>query len=239
MPLCTDTSLPLLHADDHLLVLDKPAGLLCVPGRGEDKQDCLSARAQQHFPDALIVHRLDMATSGLLLMARGPAAQRDLSQQFALRQIHKRYSAIVAGDCRDGKATSDWQLIDLPIAVDWPNRPLRTINRVDGKPSQTRWRCVAFDPLRQVSRLDLEPVTGRSHQLRVHLQAIGHPIVGDPLYAPPAWLAASPRLLLHATRLAFRHPQSQQERQFDCPDRFGSDWPAAAQNALHGPVHCA
>ena len=231
----------LLYADDHLLVLDKPPDLLCVPGRGEDKQDCLSSRVQRQFPDALIVHRLDMATSGLLLMARGLAAQRQLNHQFEQRLVTKRYSAIVAGDCRvtanttgiagtaSAAGTADgWHVIDLPIAVDWPNRPLRTIDPVNGKPSQTHWRCTGHDLLRHVSRLELAPVTGRSHQLRVHLQAIGHPILGDALYAQPDWAAASPRLLLHASQIQFSHPHSAQPVSFECPDRFAVDWPCAA-----------
>ena len=216
-----------LFADASLLVLDKPAGLLSVPGRGADKQDCLSRRVQAQFADALVVHRLDMATSGLLLMARGLAPQQHLNRQFSERSVEKRYSAIVSGDCRNmGQAhPTDWQTIDLPIAVDWPNRPLRHIDQLHGKPSQTRWRCLRFDPRSNSSRLELEPLTGRSHQLRVHLQAIGHPILGDPLYAPAALAAASPRLLLHATAIAFSHPLLETPMQFDCPDPFGADWP--------------
>ena len=234
----------LLHADKHLLVLNKPAGLLCVPGRGEDKQDCLSARVQQQFPDALIVHRLDMATSGLLLMARGLEAQRALNWQFEQRLVHKRYAAIVAGHC--GRApdsahssATDWQRIDLPIAVDWPNRPLRKIDPLVGKPSETLWRCTEYDAQRDVSRLELAPVTGRSHQLRVHLQAIGHPILGDALYAPPRWIAASPRLLLHADLIQFQHPHSGESVTFRCADGFATDWLGTTHNALHSPAHSA
>ena len=191
-----------IYADEHLLVLNKPAGLLSVPGKGADKQDCLSARVQEIYPDALVVHRLDMATSGLMLMARGPAMQAALSKLFETRAIHKRYLAVV-----DGKMTSsiDWQLIDLPIALDWPNRPLRIISAT-GKPSHTRWRALQYDAGRNTTRVELEPVTGRSHQLRVHLKSLGHPILGDALYAPANLQAKAGRLLLHACDLRFSHP---------------------------------
>ena len=218
------TNLTLVFEDDSLLVLNKPSGLLSVPGRGEDKQDCLSSRVQQHFPDALVVHRLDMATSGLLLMARGIAMQRALSSLFERRQIHKRYVAVVAGQLHAQALSTGgadgWQLIDLPIAVDWPRRPLRIIDAALGKSSQTRWRSLRFAADLQTSRVELEPLTGRSHQLRVHLQAIGHPILGDQLYAPAEILAASPRLLLHATSLVFVHPQTGEPLRFDCQPDF-------------------
>ena len=192
------------HVDPALLVLEKPAGLLSVPGRGPDKQDCLSARVQQQYPDAQIVHRLDMATSGLMLMARGAQALSILNRAFANRQIDKRYQALVCG--RPACDDSLWQEIDLPIAVDWPNRPLRVIT-ADGKPSLTRWRLVdTAHPA--ITRIDLEPVTGRSHQLRVHLQAIGHPIVGDPLYGRDDEAGRADRLMLHATHIRLHHPLS-------------------------------
>jgi len=201
--------LDLVHADAHLLVLEKPAGLLCVPGRGADKQDCLAARAQRVYPDALVVHRLDMATSGLWLMARGAEMQRRLSLAFAQREVSKRYLAVVAGRLE----AADWATIDLPIAADWPNRPLRIVDREHGKPSQTRWRSLEFLPPVPgagggggCTRVELEPITGRSHQLRVHLKALGHPILGDALYAPSDVQARAPRLLLHATELRLSHP---------------------------------
>jgi tRNA pseudouridine32 synthase/23S rRNA pseudouridine746 synthase len=199
--------LQIVHADAHLLVIVKPAGLLSVPGRGADKQDCLAARVQRLVPDALVVHRLDMATSGLLLMARGPAIQRILSRAFADRQVGKRYVAVVAGRLDAPlSACGGWALIDLPLAADWPNRPRRIVDPVRGKPSQTRWRVLAFDAGADATRLELEPITGRSHQLRVHLQSLGHPILGDSLYAPPEVRLRSPRLLLHATALQLAHP---------------------------------
>ncbi len=206
--------LPLVYSDDTFIVLDKPAGLLCVPGRGPDKQDCLSARAQQAFPGACIVHRLDMATSGLVLLARHASAQRALSLAFANRQVHKRYEAVVDGVAKGPAGADTWQTIDLPIALDWPRRPLRIIAAANGKPSTTRWRVMASDAALGLSRLALEPVTGRSHQLRVHLAAIGHAILGDAWYAAPAVTARSPRLLLHATQLRLAHPATGAPVQF-------------------------
>ena len=213
--------------DDALLVLDKPAGLLCVPGRGADKQDCLSARVQAQYPDALIVHRLDMATSGLLLMARGLAAQQMLSLTFAERRVHKQYTAVVRGlvpDPPESPAEPDssngWGLIDLPIAADWPRRPLRIIDAARGKPSQTRWRIESRNSAANTTRLLLEPLTGRTHQLRVHLQAIGHPIVGDALYGADEPSAQPGRLHLHASALAFAHPVTSELLQFTSTATF-------------------
>lgn len=202
-----------LYADDTLLVLDKPGGLLAVPGRGAGKQDCLSARVQARYPDALVVHRLDMATSGLMVMARGPAAQRALSKAFAARQVGKRYIAVVAG--RLDAPPQDWGLIDLPIIVDWPNRPMRIVDHQRGKPSLTRWRVLGGDETGTCTRVELEPVTGRSHQLRVHLHELGHPILGDTLYAPPDVQARAGRLLLHACALRFAHPLTDEALVFE------------------------
>lgn len=190
------------YADDFLLVFDKPSGLLSVPGRGADKQDCLASRVQARYPDALIVHRLDMSTSGLMVMARGAAAQRELSKAFAIRTVKKRYIAVVAG--RLEAPPQGWGVIDLPIVVDWPNRPLRIIDHQMGKPSLTRWRVLGHEETG--TRVELEPITGRSHQLRIHLRELGHPILGDALYAPPDVQALSARLLLHAWSLRFVHP---------------------------------
>ncbi len=235
--------LGVLYADAHLLVLDKRAGLLCVPGRGPDKQDCLSTRARAQFADALIVHRLDMATSGLLLMARTAAAQRALSAQFEQRLVRKRYVAVVHGllplpspdqnndgppnctpladDSADGLPPAQgWSLIDLPIAADWARRPLRVIDPLHGKTSQTYWRCMQQDLPAGTSRVLLAPITGRSHQLRVHLQALGHPILGDALYSPPEVQAMAPRLLLHACALGFRHPHTGAWLHFASPPTF-------------------
>lgn len=205
-----------VYADAHLLVLNKPAGLLSVPGKGADKQDCLSARVQKIYPDALIVHRLDMATSGLMLMARGAVVQTALSKLFELRAILKRYVAVVDGHMLQ---SADWQVIDLPIALDWPNRPLRIV-QADGKPSQTRWRALLHDSAANTTRVELEPITGRSHQLRVHLNALGRPIVGDCLYAPLDMQAKSTRLLLHASALQFMHPAGGERMAFENAPEF-------------------
>lgn len=207
----------MLYVDDFLIVLDKPSGLLSVPGRGPDKQDCLSTRVQVRYPDALVVHRLDMATSGLLVMARGTAMQRALSTAFSERRVHKCYEAMTHGAMVATAAT--WHTITLPIAVDWPNRPLRVVD-VAGQPSTTRYQVLQIAPDQQTTRVALEPVTGRTHQLRVHLQAIGHPIVGDTLYAPATVQHQSPRLLLHASNLAFTHPATGEPLQFTIAPDF-------------------
>ena len=207
-----------LYIDDTLLILDKPSGLLAVPGRGPDKADCLSARVQIRYPDALIVHRLDMATSGLMVMARGPATQRALSMAFAARAVKKRYIALVAG--RLEAPPEGWGLIDLPLVGDWPNRPRQVVDYQLGKPSLTRWRVLSHDESGAWTRVELEPVTGRSHQLRVHLRELGHPILGDDLYAPPEVRDLAQRLLLHAAWLSFAHPVTGTRLVFERPAPF-------------------
>lgn len=195
-----------VYMDDALLALNKSSGLLSVPGRGTDKQDCASARAQQLYADARVVHRLDMATSGLMLMARGPEMQRLLNRAFIERRICKRYIALVAGHLEP--TPSVWNDIDLPLMADWPRRPLQKVDCA-GRPSHTRWRIVAWEEDARgypCTRLELEPITGRSHQLRVHLQAIGHAILGDALYGPPDQDGATSRLMLHASSLSLIHP---------------------------------
>ncbi|GAB4117484.1 MAG: RluA family pseudouridine synthase [Sideroxydans sp.] len=184
--------------DEHLLIVNKPAGLLSVPGRGEDKQDCLWARIRRDFPEALVVHRLDMATSGLMLFARNRPMQRQLSILFQQRQICKRYEAVVAGRMKPAEGE-----IDLPLCADWPQRPRQRIDTLHGKPALTRYRVLDAQDSR--TRVALEPVTGRTHQLRLHLAAIGYPILGDALYGEAA---SAPRLLLHACMLGFTHPVS-------------------------------
>ena len=195
--------LELMFVDDSLIVVNKPSGLLSVPGRAEGMEDCLSSRVQQQFPDALVVHRLDMATSGLLVMARGLPMQQALSAAFAQRQVHKRYEAVVHGQVDAPRDA--WRTVDLPIRVDWPRRPLRVIDPT-GQASISHVQLLDWDAPTRTSRVALEPETGRSHQLRVHLQAIGHPILGDALYAPADVAAAAPRLLLHACHLSLAHP---------------------------------
>lgn len=203
----SDFSLACLYEDEHLVVLNKPSSLLSVPGRGPDKQDCLIHRAVLRWPDALVVHRLDMATSGLIILARSKAVQRALGDAFAARSIHKRYTAIVDGTPTAAQNTP-WAWVDAPLICDWERRPLQKVDHATGKPSQTRF-CIA--PSQQgvppgCTRLWLEPITGRSHQLRVHMLHIGHPILGDALYASDSVLRLSPRLCLHASDLQFAHP---------------------------------
>ena len=204
-----------LHADDALLAVDKPAGLLAVPGRGADKQDCLAVRVQERWPDALVVHRLDQATSGLMLFARGADLQRRLSRAFAARQIDKHYVAVVAGRMPAASGR-----IELPLMADWPRRPLQKVDALAGKPSITDWQLTGYDDAQQTSRLALQPLTGRTHQLRLHLAAIGHPILGDALYAPPDIVERAPRLLLHAGALAFDHPLDGTRLQLRCEPPF-------------------
>lgn len=206
-------SLTPLHLDDALVVVDKPAGLPSVPGRPAELHDCMASRVQALVPDALVVHRLDMATSGLLVFARSKAAQSALGDAFARREVAKRYVAVVAGELAHDEGE-----IDLPLIADWPRRPLQKVDHATGKPSLTRYRVIARQPGR--TRVALEPLTGRSHQLRVHLLALGHPIVGDTLYAPPEVAAQSPRLLLHAHTLAFAHPASGEALSFESPLPF-------------------
>ena len=193
--------LEVVFADDFLVVIDKPSGLLSVPGRGEDKADCALSRVQISFPDSLTVHRLDMATSGLLLFARSKEMQRALSGQFARGEVSKGYIADVWGvpEAASGE-------INLPLITDWPRRPLQKVDWEAGKPSVTRYKTLSVSG--RFSRLALVPLTGRSHQLRVHLAEIGHPILGDEFYAQAEALAARPRLALHAASLEFVHPVS-------------------------------
>jgi tRNA pseudouridine32 synthase / 23S rRNA pseudouridine746 synthase len=205
----------LLHADDSLIVVDKSEGLLSVPGRGADKQDCLATQVQTRWPDALVVHRLDMSTSGLMLLARGVASQRALSMAFEARKVQKRYVAIV-----DGVMADDVGIIELPLAADWPRRPLQKVDHVAGKPALTRWCVLDRQAGSSQTRIELEPVTGRTHQLRVHLQAIGHSIIGDPLYGSADTLAAASRLLLHASRLELAHPLTGAALSFACTPPF-------------------
>ena len=194
----------------------KPSGMLSVPGRGPDKQDCLSARLAQAGLPSMVVHRLDQATSGLMLFARSAEMQRQLSHAFAQRQVNKQYLACVAGHL---PPSDDWQLIDAPIAADWPRRPLRIVAD-NGQSSQTLWRSLGpcmgrtTDGNSAGTWLALRPLSGRTHQLRVHLQHIGHPIWGDAMYAPPGVQACAPRLMLHAQRLAFTHPATGQALDF-------------------------
>ncbi|MCV6627852.1 MAG: pseudouridine synthase [Cellvibrionaceae bacterium] len=193
----------IIYQDQDMLVVNKPSGLLSVPGRGPDKQDCLINRLLPEFPNARIVHRLDMATSGLLLVALNHPAQVGLGRQFEQRQVEKHYTARVAG--RPAEAEG---LVDLPLICDWARRPIQVVDHQAGKPALTRYQCRAYLAELDATEVDLYPLTGRSHQLRVHMQALGHPILGDNFYAPTAIQAQSPRLCLHATRIQCQHPVS-------------------------------
>ncbi|WP_339636547.1 RluA family pseudouridine synthase [uncultured Sulfitobacter sp.] len=191
--------LVILHEDAEVLLVDKPSGLLSVPGKGEHLADCLIARVQAVFPEALLVHRLDRDTSGVMIFAMTPHAQRHLGLQFEKRMTRKTYVARVWGVPEEKSGT-----VDLPLIVDWPNRPLQKVCHETGKPAQTDWKMLKTDG--ETSRVRLFPKTGRSHQLRVHMLALGHPILGDPFYATgPA--RDFPRLMLHSEELRFNHPQ--------------------------------
>ncbi len=185
-----------LHADAAIVVVDKPSGLLSVPAKPPGPQDCMVARARAEWTDVRLVHRLDRDTSGVMVFARSALAQRHLGWQFERRQVEKSYVARVAG-----VVAGEAGRIELPLICDWPNRPRQMVCLETGKPAVTDWEVIGREP--GATRLRLRPLTGRSHQLRVHLMAIGHPILGDPLYGAPG---AAPRLQLHAETLGFRHP---------------------------------
>jgi tRNA pseudouridine32 synthase/23S rRNA pseudouridine746 synthase len=193
-----DTPLDILHEDHEILVVNKPAGLLSVPGKGPDLADCLIARLEAVYPQVLLVHRLDRDTSGVMVFGLTPHAQRHLGLQFEKRQTKKTYLARVAGRLEPKTGT-----VDLPLIVDWPNRPLQKVDHDTGKPAVTDWRVMKASD--DESRVKLFPQTGRSHQLRVHMLALGHPILGDPLYAPET-ADQYPRMMLHAEELRLRHP---------------------------------
>ena len=206
-----------LYDDDYLIVVDKPAGMLSVPGRGDHRQDCLTMRVQTLYSDALSVHRLDMATSGLIIFARGAKMQRVLSIAFEKRTIKKGYCALV-----HGHMMSDSGDISLPLIGDWERRPRQIVDHVHGRSALTHYRVTARsgEGINAISRVELEPVTGRSHQLRVHLMSIGHAILGDALYASPESSLHYSRLHLHATSIAFTHPRTQAAVRFDSAAPF-------------------
>jgi len=211
--------IPILYCDQAILVVDKPSGLLSVPGRGPDKQDCLLTRVQEQYPDALTVHRLDMETSGVSVIARNPEAHRTLSRFFQDRIVTKEYLAWV-----DGIPSENEGVIDFPLIADWPNRPRQKVDTEHGKPAKTRWKRIRSQEDRSLMRL--HPVTGRSHQLRVHMQKLGHPILGDPLYATEKAKQKAGRLLLHASRLAFPHPMEGKEIDISCQPPFPVRFPS-------------
>ena len=207
-----DVPLRIVHADHHLLVLDKPSGLLSVPGKGEHLADCLLTRAQRVYPEALLVHRLDRDTSGLIVFALTRMAQRFLSMEFEERRVKKVYMARLWGLLEPKTGT-----VDLPLTVDWPNRPLQHVNFETGRPAMTDWRVVRHEE--GTTRVRLMPKTGRSHQLRVHMKELGHPILGDPFYAEGA-ARDFPRLMLHAESLKINHPEGGRGFTFSAPVPF-------------------
>ena len=207
----TQPWLDLVCNGSEYLVFCKPTGLLSVPGKNEP--DCLETRVRDRFEDALIVHRLDMATSGIILFARGKTALADLGWQFESRTVEKRYVAVVSGTVDADEGT-----IDAPLRCDWPNRPLQMICHEQGRPATTHWKVLARG--NGWTRLALTPVTGRSHQLRVHLTSIGHPILGDEWYGDETSQNAANRLLLHAEYLAFTAPGDGPRVEVTCPAPF-------------------
>lgn len=207
-----DTPLDMVHVDDEILVFDKPSGLLSVAGKTDDLADCLEARANAAFPGARPVHRLDKDTSGLIVFARTPEALAHIGLQFEKRQTDKTYQALIWG-----QPSEDSGLVDQPLKADWPNRPKQHISAQEGRPAQTEWRVIdRSEPVRVL----LRPLTGRTHQLRVHMAFLGHPILGDNLYAHAAALAASERLCLHACALSFTHPSKGTMLQFSSKAPF-------------------
>lgn len=208
----TDEQPVVLHADHQVLVVSKPAGLLSVPGRGDDRTDCLIERLRGAFPTVLLVHRLDLDTSGVMVFGLTAHAQRHLSKQFEERKTRKTYLARLWGRLQPKTGT-----VDLPLIVDWPNRPRQKVDHDQGRPAQTDWRVIRAND--DETRVRLSPVTGRSHQLRVHMASLGHPILGDPLYATGA-AAEFPRLMLHAETLRFKHPETGVMQGFSAPVPF-------------------
>jgi len=207
-----DVPLAVLHADHEIVVVDKPPGLLTVPGKGPGLADCLIARLRAVYPEVLLVHRLDRDTSGVMVFALTPAAQRHLGRQFEKRRVAKTYAARVWGAVAAREGT-----VDLPLTVDWPNRPRQKVDHDKGRAAVTDWKVQRVEG--ETTRLRLYPRTGRSHQLRVHMAEIGHPILGDPLYAT-GQAADAPRLMLHAEELRLRHPDGGRGLRFRAPLPF-------------------
>jgi tRNA pseudouridine32 synthase/23S rRNA pseudouridine746 synthase len=207
-----DPYLSVIHRDDDILVLAKPSGLLSVPGKPAEHADCLESRARQAYPQAMTIHRLDKDTSGVVVMGMNRKAHADISMQFETRKTAKSYIARVWGRMAEDKGR-----VDLPIACDWPNRPKQMVDHENGRAAQTDWEVVEREIM--ATRLRLHPATGRSHQLRVHMLSLGHPILGDNFYAHTQAYAAADRLQLHAETLSFQHPADKRLCVFtdDCP----------------------
>jgi len=210
-----DSPLDILHLDEHLLIANKPSGLLTVPGKGPENQACLFKQALGFNPNARIAHRLDQATSGIVMFPLSYPCLKQLTYQFERREIHKRYVAVV-----DGLIESETGEVKLPLICDWPNRPRQKVCFEQGKAAHTRFQVLSRDTAHDSTRVELEPVSGRTHQLRVHMLSLGHPILGDRLYAPDAALNKAPRLLLHAQELWLNHPITQDAIHIRCPASF-------------------
>jgi tRNA pseudouridine32 synthase/23S rRNA pseudouridine746 synthase len=210
----TEPFLDVVHQDEDLLVINKPSGLLSVPGKREGLQDCVASRAAERYPGARVVHRLDMDTSGILVLAMSSAAHRHLGLQFERRHVSKTYVARVQGHMGGDEGT-----IDLPLRCDWPNRPKQMVDPIEGRKAVTHYKVLSRDE-DGTTRVELYPVTGRSHQLRVHLLSLGHPILGDTLYATGEALHAASRLQLHAERLELHHPQGGDRITYRAPVPF-------------------
>lgn len=207
-----DVPLTILHRDEAVLIVNKPSGLLSVPGKLEGRQDCLISRIAAEIPNVLLVHRLDCDTSGVMVFALTKAAQGQLGKQFEHRQTDKTYVARVWGHLAPESGR-----VDLPLCADWPNRPRQMVSHEHGRPAQTDWQVIGYEG--DTTRVRLHPLTGRSHQLRVHMAELGHPILGDPIYATgPA--RDFPRLMLHAETLSFRHPVGGERVTFSAPVPF-------------------
>ncbi len=206
--------LDIIHQDQDIVVLNKPSGLLSVPGRDPWHKDSLALRVLRVWPNACVVHRLDMATSGIIVLALKKSAQSHLGRQFQQKVIAKTYFASV-----EGIIDKDAGLIDLPLRCDWENRPRQIVDFELGKSSQTEWQVIKRN--RQTTLVKLTPLTGRTHQLRVHLQQLGHPIIGDEFYSSEFGKQLSPqRLALHAGSITLTHPATEERVTFDCPAPF-------------------
>ena len=202
-----------VYQDDHIIVLNKPSGLLSVPGKALEHRDSLQLRVQRVWPSATIVHRLDMATSGLMIMALNKASHRHISKQFETRLVKKTYYARIFGQPKHNEG-----VIELPLICDWPNRPKQMVDHERGKAACTHWSVISHNKMSTLVKL--EPITGRSHQLRVHMLALGHPILGDRLYAHEQALALSSRLCLHASKIIFTHPHTLETLTFESEYNF-------------------
>ncbi len=207
--------LEILYIDSSIVVLNKPAGLLTVPGKPKDHSDCLLSRLRKEVFGALLVHRLDLDTSGVIIFARTGSSQVHLNKQFENQKILKSYMARV-----NGHLLKDEDIINLPIIVDWPNRPIQKICFKTGKNASTHYKVIEREKGKNISRVKLHPITGRSHQLRLHMKSIGHPIIGDPLYADDATFAASNRLELHSFKIVITHPKTKKKQIFSSPIPF-------------------